>query len=342
MSTLRFLLFVLSFLAAPLVLAQEEEGFDFSGPGSEPLDHQTEIRLQRYVQKRKCPVTHNEEVRLRCEYLYRLADYEDELRRQRRLREREELRSTTQPLEVTVEPAPFDPSGPGSEPLDPNTEARLQRYISNNNCEPNRLRDPTTLTRCLYLLKKAQHERQLIEERRIGRLDVRRSRQAPPARSVQPSLEFQVRQRHPPREEELDLSGPGSQPLSEAMENRLNRYVREHKCPLTFDQVLLERCQFLLKLRNIQRRQQIEGTRGRTLVTVQRRLQRSVDAQYRSSITDVTSISRVRAAQGLRGRPRTLKELEEVYGLRSRRVRGETVVEPIPETPEEEGEGGGG
>lgn len=122
----------------------------------------------------------------------------------------------------------------------------------------------------------------------------------------------------------------GSAPLDLATERRLERYLTNDNCPVTLNQVLHDRCQYLLKKVRILLSKEREGTRispraGGILRKVQQ------GTVVRRSVAPL----RLRQEEGgFRRRLRTIQDVQERYeGLSVERSRGETRLSTTPPPP---------
>ncbi|MEK7136793.1 MAG: hypothetical protein AAB853_00765 [Patescibacteria group bacterium] len=119
--------------------------------------------------------------------------------------------------------------------------------------------------------------------------------------------------------EEIDMTGPGSAPLSDALESRIARYLLSDRCPIGRDEAIQERCEFLL---NVQRmpsgKTRNERLSPRTRNAIQQvgegvQIYRSIGDTYRKQVRDTASVIRVQKQRGgLRGRPRSLSDVKDL------------------------------
>ena len=124
---------------------------------------------------------------------------------------------------------------------------------------------------------------------------------------------------------EFDVRGPGSTPLSGAVENRLMRYVSNDHCPQTLDSALNERCQFLLKLSRHQSAQSLMRTRKvlQSRGLLQTGLVTHTIQEFEQGLRDLNPYLRLQ--EGVAGRslrPRTLEQAGAAFGEAVKRQRG--------------------
>lgn len=310
-------------------------------PGSEPLSRHTEVRLARYILHDRCPVTHDEDQLARCHWLREKARCEKtrilERRqglRSRSVRSRLQLRTKEQATEndvTSTEETTFDAEGVGFKALDPHTEKRVRGYALNDNCDEVALTQDE-FDRCSYLLRQRDDVRQnAVRRRRLAtsaervasrridrdnrRLSKRSERLYGHGRSggiVTKHTEERVMQ----EEEMIDLSGhPGKEPLSDAHEIKVARYVEYGSCRRLGTDDLRNRCDYLEKKTRQQRQSILSRSRSRLRSAgVLRNTPRfrGVDLLYRKQIQDATSYSATRLQQGSRSRPRTIDEASDL------------------------------
>ena len=111
----------------------------------------------------------------------------------------------------------------------------------------------------------------------------------------------------------FDMTGPGSEPLHQATEDRLQRYLNNDKCPLTYDTAIRDRCDFLLRLMRYQQKQAVQGDRLRRRSRVGDRVttgRRGLDTAYSRSLTTATRVLQQQGGRMLR--PRTILDLSDV------------------------------
>jgi len=307
-----FCLFVLS-----AATSSAQVVFDIDGPGSEPLDYHSEARLKRsYVENEKCPVTLDEELQVRCEYLIQKKRYDAEVRRSLRLDQRN--RSLNERLEiregdrVVPEALVFNPDGPGSEPLSPNREARISQRARGENCDESKM-NTEEFERCMYLWLKMRYERGLIQmDKRSSRKSRVVNRAAARLSGRQIFFEIEeVKKSEKVDPVEFDESGPGSVPLGAADENRIYQYVNNKDCSRLSKKDMKDRCEYILKYNYYLRTSSDERMRSRTSIRVSTGdvlLRRGIQ---RGNIGNTTSVIRARALQGgFKPSPRTIREAE--------------------------------
>ena len=117
---------------------------------------------------------------------------------------------------------------------------------------------------------------------------------------------------------EFDESGPGSVPLVESVENRVNQYVNRGNCSRLNKQDMKDRCEYILNHRKHLRISDDERLRGRTSSRVSEGavlLRRGVQRVYRGNISNTSSVIKARTLQGgFRPSPRTIREAEANFG----------------------------
>lgn len=120
----------------------------------------------------------------------------------------------------------------------------------------------------------------------------------------------------------FDMTGPGSIPLDEAAENRLQRYLNNEKCPLTSDTALRDRCDFLFRLMRHQGKRAVQMDRLRRQSRLGDRVttgRRGLDSAYNRSLTTATQMLQKQGGRMLR--PRTILDLSDVEQQAVRSVR---------------------
>lgn len=135
---------------------------------------------------------------------------------------------------------------------------------------------------------------------------------------------------------------PGSVPLRPALEQRLQRYITNDNCPVTFDRAVHERCQYLLK----QERKLLSDEHGGARLSpraqgVRQRIERgmavrrTIGGDYQRRLQSAAEALFLRVERGgFRRRLRTIQDVQERYeGLSVERSRGETRVRPAPPPP---------
>lgn len=326
MRKLLFIFSVLLFFGVTTKVEAAELNCDVAPPGAEPLNTHTEARFRRYLSRSSEARNLNDEEQQRFEYLQWEKECEQQARRNRRLQQRRQSISdrlrVNEETDTSVPQAAFDPYGPGSEPLAPSRESRIARYVKNDNCESVSFAEED-FVRCIYLLRQQDAlSAQAIANRRTARRDRTASTRVT-SRKISTTLTNKSAARSvfsadksPSDAEEFDVSGPGSEPLGSGEENRIQRYVENGQCSrLSRRADWMERCDYLVQYRENQRK--ISASKSRTRVTNQdsssRVFRRGVDSTYRRSISNTTSVLKLRAAAGFRGRPRTVQQAQEGY-----------------------------
>ncbi len=299
---------------------------------AEELDRHTEDRFLRYLRNNSFPRSFSAEEQLqRWCYLWNDKNARDAARRDRGHSNRasrtleERFYLTEEEKEGIVVPTPE-----GSfENLPQNRKARILERVKNDNCDPGggTERELEEYAFCLQLMQERNARREEIlqsrrniagggatrlrsaaEERRVRRLAGHASKFAPADRSS-------ILERAEKGAEMFDSEGPGSEPLSNALEAKIKRAVNRGDCSRLRSEEERIRCLWLMAKDRFQRaalRARVEKRVRTSGVSASSRLRRGVSVHYRSLIgTTRAAIQHRRLEGGFRPTPRTIQDLKQ-------------------------------
>lgn len=328
--------------AAPIL--GEQDCTAITGRQSEPVDRKTEVRFARYLYNSTSPKTYvSTETLERWCFLWDEEQKKDVSRRERKIEFRNRTLSNrfgdlgiviTERKEERGEPSFVVPETDKElDDLSVNRQARIRARLISRNCDPGGRTDweLEEFAICLKELKKiTDAASDAAESSRLAgsasRTESRRRNAIIPREDTEktgygegssdadrPSA---VSEEGKLNEAVFDPKGPGSEPLSEALENRIRPHVDRDDCHRVAPPEAKTRCLWLVQSQRIVREGRMEHTRSRLRsygILNGAGIRRGIDTESRKNISSVQAIDRQRRLLGFRPSPRTIQEIKENY-----------------------------
>jgi len=328
--------------AAPVL--GEQDCTEITGRQSEPVDHKTEIRFQRYLYNSSSPKTFQSTEHLeRWCFLWDEEKTKDVSRREKKTEFRNRTLTNrfgdlgiviTERKEERAEPT-FEVPETDKElkDLSLNRQSRIRARLINRNCDPGGRTDweLEEYAICLKELKKiTDAASETVEGSRLSgsalRTEKRRRNAITPREDTERTgygegssdadRQSAIGEEGKLNEAVFDPKGSGSEPLREALENRIRSHVDRDDCHRVAPPEAKTRCLWLVQYQRISRGDRFDRaqTRLRTFGVLNGTgIRRGIDTESRKNISSVQAINIQRRLLGFRPSPRTIKEIKENY-----------------------------